>query len=258
MRLTFLGTGTSFGIPVVGCRCGVCTSGDPKNTRGRHGLLIEEGGRTLLVDTPPELRLQLLRAGVESLDAVYVTHPHADHVHGMDDLRIFSLRTGNSLPVWVSAEHEEEIRTRFDYIWNEAYRDEPGMAVPDLQLSTFDDREWIEPAGLRLLPIACPHGYYRSYGFRVADAALIVDAKEIPADAEDRLQDLDVLILGALWYGHPHPTHFNVEEAVAVAAQLGASRTYLTHLTHRLDHAELSRRLPDGVYPAYDGLVVEC
>jgi phosphoribosyl 1,2-cyclic phosphate phosphodiesterase len=258
VKLTFLGTGTSFGIPVVGCSCAVCSSTDPKNRRSRHGLLVEEAGRRLLVDTPPELRLQLLEAGVEDLDAVYVTHPHADHVHGMDDLRIFSLRSGNSLPVYVPTEHEEEIRARFAYIWRPDYRDQPGVAVPDLDLETFTDREQIEMAGFTLLPIACPHGYYRSYGFRVGDAALIVDAKEIPTGAEHLLNDLEVLILGALWFGHPHPTHFNVEEAVAVADRLGASRTYLTHLTHRLEHSELARRLPDGVYPAYDGLVVEC
>lgn len=258
MKLTFLGTGTSFGIPVIGCRCRVCTSTDGRNRRGRHGLLVEEDGRRLLVDTPPELRLQLLAAGAETVDAVYVTHPHADHIHGMDDLRIFSLRSGHQLPVYVPEEYESELRSRFAYIWNPEYRDQPGVAVPDLDLRTFTDRAWIEVGGFPLLPIACPHGYYRSYGFRVGDAALIVDAKEIPHDAVESLRRLEVLILGALWFGDPHPTHFNVEEAVRVARDLEASRTYLTHLTHRLEHAELERRLPDGVFPAYDGLVVEC
>ncbi|UCG74909.1 MAG: MBL fold metallo-hydrolase [Gemmatimonadota bacterium] len=258
MKLTFLGTGTSFGIPVVGCRCRVCTSSDTRNRRGRHGLLIETTEGRLLVDTPPELRLQLLQAGTERLDAVYVTHPHADHLHGMDDLRIFSLRSRRPLPVYVPAEYATEVRDRFAYIWDAESRDQPGMAVPDLDLRTFEDRTPVAVAGLGLLPIACPHGYYRSYGFRAGDAALVVDAKGIPEDARDRLQGLEVLILGALWRGDPHPAHLNVEEALDLAAQLGAKRTYLTHLTHRLDHADLERELPQGVFPAYDGLVVEC
>lgn len=258
MKLTFLGTGTSFGIPVVGCSCRVCSSNDARNRRGRHGLMLEEGGRRLLVDTPPELRLQLLAADASTLDAVYVTHPHADHVHGMDDLRIFSLRSGSPLPVHVPEEYQDELRARFSYIWDPWAHDQPGSAVPDLDLRTFVDRERIEIAGFSLLPIACPHGYYRSYGFRVGDAACIVDAKEIPDDAVSSLLGLEVLVLGALWWGDPHPGHLNVEEAIEVAEELGAARTYLTHLTHRLEHADLERRLPAGVFPAWDGLVVEC
>ncbi len=258
VKLTFLGTGTSFGIPVVGCDCAVCTSEDPRNRRGRHGILMQRDGRTLLIDAPPELRLQLLDADARDLDAVYVTHPHADHVHGMDDLRIFSLRSGRALPVYVPEEHESELRGRFSYIWDPAYRDQPGVAIPDLELITFTDRERLEVGGFSLLPIACPHGYYRSYGLRVDDVAVIVDAKEIPADAVDLLRGVDVLVLGALWYGNPHPTHFSVEEAIAVSREIGAARVYLTHLTHRLEHADLERRLPSGVRAAYDGLVVEC
>lgn len=220
--------------------------------------MVEQDGRRLLVDTPPELRLQLLAAEVDSLDAVYVTHPHADHVHGMDDLRIFSLRSGSPLPVHVAEEHEDELRSRFSYIWDPVAHAQPGVAVPDLDLRTFVDRQRIEVAGFSLLPIACPHGYYRSYGLRVGDVACIVDAKEIPDDAVSSLSGLEVLILAALWYGNPHPTHLNVEEAIEVAEQLGAARTYLTHLTHRLEHADLERRLPSGVFPACDGLVVEC
>jgi phosphoribosyl 1,2-cyclic phosphate phosphodiesterase len=220
--------------------------------------MVEQDGRRLLVDTPPELRLQLLAAGVDSLDAVYVTHPHADHLHGMDDLRIFSLRSGSPLPVHVAEEHEDELRSRFSYIWDPVAQAQPGVAAPDLDLQTFMDRQRIEVAGFSLLPIACPHGYYRSYGFRVGDVACIVDTKEIPDDAVSSLSGLEVLILGALWYGNPHPTHLNVEEAIDVAEQLGAARTYLTHLTHRLEHADLERRLPSDVFPACDGLVVEC
>ncbi|MFQ5890108.1 MAG: MBL fold metallo-hydrolase [Gemmatimonadota bacterium] len=257
MRLTFLGTGTSFGIPVVGCECAVCRSPDPRNRRTRHGLLVEDAGRTLLVDTPPELRLQLVQQGVRHLDGVYITHLHADHVHGLDDLRIFSLRSERALRVYVAAEYEEELRGRFPYIWGPDAQPEEGTTIPDLELVTFRDRKPLSVHGLSILPIAFPHGRYRSYGFRTGRLAVIVDAKRIPPEAVELLEDVEVLVINALWYGNPHPTHFNIEEAVEAAAGLRARRTYLTHLTHRLDHSDLERRLPASVRPAHDGLVVE-
>ena len=257
MKLTFLGTGTSFGIPVIGCECVVCTSSDPRNKRTRHALLIEEGDETLLVDTPPELRLQLVEQGVRQVDHVFLTHPHADHVHGIDDLRIFSLRSERPLPVYVAEEYAEEFRRRFAYIWGPEAGPAPGTSIPDLELRVFTDREILNLGGLEVQPIAFPHGYLRSYGLHVGDMAVIVDAKRVPEDAVERLSGLRVLVLNALWHGDPHPTHFNVEEALEVAERLCAERTYLTHLTHRLDHDSLQRELPDGVAPAYDGLSLE-
>ncbi len=257
MRLTFLGTGTSFGVPVPACDCAVCTSGNPRNRRTRHGLLLEEGGRRLLVDTPPELRLQLLAARVDHLDAVFITHPHADHVHGIDDLRAYTTRAGYRLPVFTAAEYEEEFRTRFAYFWGPDARTTPGSSIPGLDLVTFEDRERVEAAGFDLDVVAFPHGWFRSYGFRVGDLAIIVDAKEIPDRAVSLLQGVRVLVINALWYGNPHPTHFNVEEAVEASRSIGAGTTYLTHLTHRLDHDELESRLPATVKPAWDGLTIE-
>ncbi len=257
MKLTFLGTGTSFGIPVIGCKCLVCTSTDPRNSRTRHALLIEQGDETLLVDTPPELRLQLVGQDVRQVDHVLLTHPHADHVHGIDDLRIFSLRSERPLPVYVAEEYVEEFRSRFAYIWGAEAGPAPGTSIPDLELRPFHDRELLNIGGLKVQPIAFPHGYLRSYGLRVGDLALIVDAKRVPEDAVELLSGLRVLVLNALWHGDPHPTHFNVEEALEVAARLGAEMTYLTHLTHRLDHESLLSELPEGIAPAYDGLSVE-
>ena len=257
MRLTFLGTGTSFGVPVPGCNCAVCTSDDPRNSRTRHGLLLEEAGRRLLVDTPPELRLQLVAAGVDSLDGVFITHAHADHVHGIDDLRAFTERVGDRLPVFLAAEYEEELRKRFAYFWGPDTRTDPGTSVPGLDLVTFEDRDRIEVAGFDLDVVAFPHGWFRSYGFRVGDLAVIVDAKEVPDDAVPLLHGVRVLVINALWFGNPHPTHFNVEEAVETARRLEAGTTYLTHLTHRVDHADLESRLPAGVKPARDGLTIE-
>lgn len=257
MKLRFLGTGTSFGIPVVGCRCDVCTSDDPRNRRTRHGLLLEEDGRRLLVDTPPELRLQLVEAGVRRLDAVFLTHTHADHSHGIDDLRIFTLRSESLLPVHVAEEYVEELTDRFGYIFGEERRTSPGTSVPELELVPFRERETVEAAGFRLEPVAFPHGSFRSYGFRVGPLAVIVDAKEVPEGAVELLEGVEVLVINALWFGNPHPSHFNVEEAVETARSLGAERTYLTHLTHRLDHGELEERLPSSIRPAHDGLEVE-
>lgn len=257
MKLRFLGTGTSFGIPVVGCRCEVCRSDDPRDRRSRHGLLLEAQGRRLLVDTPPELRLQLVDAGVRQLDAVWITHPHADHTHGVDDLRIFTLRSGEALDVHVAEEYAGDLRSRFSYIWRRGREPSPGTTVPDLTLRTFTDRERVRAAGLELTAVGFPHGSWQSYGFRVGDLAVIVDAKSVPEDAVSLLSGVDVLVVNALWHGDPHPSHFNVEEAVEVARRLGARRTYLTHLTHRLRHAELADRLPEGVQPAHDGLEVE-
>jgi phosphoribosyl 1,2-cyclic phosphate phosphodiesterase len=257
MKLTFLGTGTSFGIPVPGCGCAVCGSDDPRNQRTRHGLLLEQEGRRLLVDTPPELRLQLVAAGADTLDGVFITHAHADHVHGIDDLRAFTTRMEERLPVFLASEYERELRTRFAYFWGPDARSSPGTSVPGLELVTFEDRDRIEVAGFDLDVVAFPHGWFRSYGFRVGDLAVIVDAKEVPDDAMPLLRGVRVLVINALWFGNPHPTHFNVEEAVAAAARLEAGTTYLTHLTHRLDHSDMEARLPPTVRPAWDGLTID-
>jgi len=257
VRLRFLGTGTSFGVPVVGCRCEVCRSDDPRDARTRHGLLIEREGRRLLVDTPPELRLQLLEAGVRHLDDVWMTHPHADHVHGIDDLRIFTLRSERPLRMHVAEEHVGELRRRFRYIFEKDTDVPPDSAVPDLELAPFRDRRPVEAAGMELTPVGLPHGTFRSFGFRAGGLAVLVDAKRVPEDARELLQGVDVLVINALWMGNPHPAHFNVEEAVEAARRLGARRTFLTHLTHRVRHRDLAERLPDGVRPAHDGLEVE-
>jgi len=257
VRLRFLGTGTSFGVPVVGCGCAVCTSADPRNRRSRHCLLLEDRGAALLVDTPPELRLQLLGAGVSRIDAAFLTHVHADHLHGIDDLRIFSLRGGAPLPMYVAEEFADVLRSRFDYIFDDEIEREPYTSAPEIDLRTFSAGEEVEIAGLRLTPLVFPHGWVNSYGFRCGDLAVIVDGKSIPDESGAALQGIDTLVINALWWGDPHPTHFNVEEAVAAAQSVGARRTFLTHLTHRLDYSDLKARLPEGVEPAYDGLEVE-
>lgn len=257
MRLRFLGTGTSLGVPVVGCSCEVCCSADPRNRRSRHCLALEGDGQALLVDTPPELRLQLLDAGITKVGAVFLSHMHADHLHGIDDLRIFSLRRRAPLPVYVAEEFAGQLRVRFDYIFGDDIKPEPGTSAPEVDLRTFAACDELDITGFKLTPLAFPHGRMNSYGFRCGSLGVIVDGKNIPDAAREVLQGIDTLVINALWWGDPHPTHFNVEEAIVAARSVGARRTFLTHLTHRLDYGQLKSRLPDGVEPAYDGLALE-
>ncbi len=257
MRLRFLGTGTSYGVPVIGCDCSVCTSTEPRNRRLRHSLALDHDGGLLLIDTPPELRLQLVREGIGHVDAVYLTHLHADHVHGIDDLRIFSARSGAALPLYVAAEYADELRRRFAYIFDDSIHPGPGTTAPEIELRTFEAGDEIEVAGFELEPLVFPHGRVRSYGFRVGPLGVIVDAKRIPDSAREALDGVRVVVVNALWHGRPHPAHFNVEEAITATRELGAERIYLTHLTHRLEYEELARDLPAGVEPAYDGLSVD-
>lgn len=259
MRLRFLGTGTSFGIPVVGCDCAVCSSADPRDRRSRSGALLtsDDGRRVLLVDTPPELRLQLLEAGVRHVDGVWITHCHADHIHGIDDLRVFSAHLGGTVPAYAPEDCARTLRQRFAYIFDPGYEPHPGTTRPEIQLGVIRPYEPVTIAGFDALPVPVAHGDINPLGFRIGDLGYVTDAKLIPARSMDALRGVRVLVLNALWWGHPHPTHLNVEEAVEVARALGAERTYLTHLTHRLRHADLLARLPAGVEPAYDGLEID-
>jgi phosphoribosyl 1,2-cyclic phosphate phosphodiesterase len=257
VRLRFLGTGTSFGVPVVGCDCATCTSPDARDRRTRHAALLEEAGRVVLIDTPPELRLQLVAAGVRRIDAVWYTHYHADHTHGVDDLRVFSVRRERPLEVFGSRDCVETLARKFDYVFDPMIRPIEGTTKPDARLRTFQAYHPLEVAGLDMLPLPVPHGHVDAYGFRVGALGYITDAKRLPDRTRAALEGVRILVLNALWYGKPHPTHFTVEEAVEVARDIGAEQTFLTHLSHRLLHRDLAERLPAGIAPAYDGLSVD-
>lgn len=256
MRLVFLGTGTSFGVPQVGCACRTCLSADPRDKRTRSAALIEWRGRRLLIDTPPELRLQLVAAGVDRLDAVLYTHGHADHVHGIDDLRAISVRQGAGLPAFGPAATLAELAAKFPYIFDPAVLAGPGTSKPELVAQPLAPGRETAITGVPVLPLELPHGDHSVFGYRVGPVAYLTDVKEIPAAARAALGGLEVLVLNAL-LSRPHPLHLSVPEAVAAAQAIGARRTYLTHLTHERPHAELAAALPAGVAPAYDGLVVE-
>jgi len=255
VRLVLLGTGTSFGVPQIGCRCRTCTSADPRDRRTRTAALVEAGGRRLLIDTPPELRLQLVAAGIDRVDAVLFTHAHADHVHGIDDLRAISAREPGGLLVYGPPDALAELARRFDYAFDHT-APRPGTTTPRLTAVPLAPDRPVDIAGIPVLPLALPHGEMTVYGYRIGPIAYVTDVKAVPEAARERLAGLEVLVLNAL-LPRPHPLHLSIPEAVAAARAIGARRTLLTHLTHDTPHAELAASLPAGVEPAYDGLVVD-
>ena len=257
MRLTFLGTGTSFGVPQIGCGCAVCHSTDPRDRRTRVGALVEtDAGRRILIDTPPELRLQLVAADVGTIDAVLFTHDHADHTHGIDDLRAFSAATGRAVPAYASAATAAALARKFPYIFDDAVKALPGTYKPEGHLDVLEPGVTRDIEDVSVTPFFVPHGHARVFGYRIGPLGYVTDAKRLPEDAVAVLRGVRVLVVNAL-LRTPHPTHLSVSEAVAAAALVGAERTYLTHLTHHTSHASLEAELPPKVRPAYDGLVVE-
>ncbi|MCU0647718.1 MAG: MBL fold metallo-hydrolase [Gemmatimonadaceae bacterium] len=256
MKLTFLGTGTSFGVPQIGCRCAVCTSPDPRDRRTRCGAVVEcDDGTRLLIDTPPELRLQLLAAGVDRVDAVLFTHEHADHTHGIDDVRALSVRRGAPLPMYGSAETLAGIGRRFPYVLDASMRPLPGTTKPEGLPQVIAAYVPFDVGSVEIVPVAVPHGRVDVLGYRIGALAYVTDAKSLPERTLAALRGVRVLVLNALLRS-PHPTHLSIAEAVDVARIVGADRTFLTHLTHDTLHVDLETELPRGIAPAFDGLVV--
>ena len=255
MKLTFLGTGTSFGVPQIGCECSVCRSTDPRDKRTRVGAVIEAAGTRLLIDTPPELRLQMIATGVHSVDAVLFTHDHADHTHGLDDIRAISVLRDSPLPLYGPAETLESLRQKFPYVFDRSIRPVPGTSKPEGSLRALDPGVTTRIGSLDVVPLAVPHGVMRVFGYRIGAVGYVTDAKSIPDEAIALLAGVQVLVLNALFH-QPHPTHLSFEEAVETSRRIGASRTFLTHITHHDAHADLEASLPAGVFPAFDGLQV--
>jgi len=257
VKLTFLGTGTSFGVPVIGCGCPVCRSEDPRDKRTRVGAVVEVAQTRLLIDTPPELRLQLIAAGIDDVDAVLFTHDHADHTQGLDDIRAISVRREGALPIYGPAETLQALARRFPYVFDETVRALPGTHKPEGTATALEPGVPARIGDATVTPIEVPHGRWRVFGYRIGALAYITDAKTIPDAALAAMRGADVLVINAL-FRTSHPTHLSLGEAVDVARLVGARRTWLTHLTHDNFHAALSAELPPHIQPAFDGLVVEC
>jgi phosphoribosyl 1,2-cyclic phosphate phosphodiesterase len=288
LEITILGSGTSTGVPVVGCSCPVCSSDDPRDRRSRASVWLRSGELSILFDTSTEFRLQALAAGIRCIDAVFLTHAHADHVHGLDDLR--PMTHHRPIPVYGSAATLSEIEERFSYIFRNS---QLGGGKPRLVLQRLEGPVTISPAGddrldmdrhghgdgrsgtdggrpgadrpgeerrgadrpgaLEVVPIPLFHGELPILGFRVGSFAYLTDCSEIPDSSYALLDGVELLVIDALRF-RPHPTHFNVEEALAAVRRIGADTAYFTHLCHEVSYREMEAALPDGVHPAYDGL----
>lgn len=252
MRLTFLGTGTSNGQPVIGCDCPVCRSDDPRDWRTRTSAVVHKDGKALLIDTSPELRLQSIAVGLKRIDAVLYTHAHADHVDGFDDLRRFNQINQAKLDVHCDAATAGMLTDRFSYAFEHPFPFFGGK--PDLNIHVFDG--CFEAAGIKVQPFQVGHGRWTVNGFRIDDLVYLTDAKEVPPAAIEAMRDAEVLVINAL-RDEPHPVHLSLGQALEVIAEVKPKRAFLVHLSHELPHAATSRRLPDHVRVAYDGLVVE-
>jgi len=243
---------------MVGCDCEVCRSADPRNHRYRCAVLISTNQGNILIDTPPELRLALLREGISAVDAVLYTHDHADHTHGIDDLRALSARLGGGamLPAYGSRDTMAELAAKFPYIFDASIVVPIGTSKPELAAHVLEAATTTAIADIPVLPLALPHGAQAVYGYRVGAVAYLTDVKSVPDDAVRALAGLEVLVLSAL-LSRPHPLHLSISEAVETAQRIGARRTYFTHLTHEFTHQALAAMLPAGIEPAYDGLVID-
>jgi len=249
VKLTFLGTGASFGVPMLGCKCRVCRSNNPRNKRTRTSALISVDGHNILIDASPDFRCQALINNVDSLDAVLFTHSHADHTFGIDDLRAFSLR--EPITCYGDESTVEAIRRRFDYIFSPT----PHLGSrPKLRLHSIKNN--FRVSGLEFVPLPIRHGLDCITAYMFEGIAYITDASEIPEVTLQRIKSVDVLVLNALRF-EPHAMHLGLWQAVDLAKTVGAERTYLVHLGHDLDYDEVSSMLPDGVQLAYDGLQIE-
>ena len=248
MKVTFLGTGTSHGVPMIGCDCPVCTSTDPRNSRTRTSALVEIDGAHLLIDASPELRLQALREDVRKVDAVLFTHAHADHIFGLDDVRRFNDVSGNSMPCYGSRDTLRTIRRSFEYCFVPS---QIGGGKPSLDLIEVDGP--FEVLGTEITPVPVFHGELGVLAYRIGDFAYVTDVSMIPDSSAETLRGLDTLVLGVL-RPDPHETHFSLDEGLAVVERLGPARAFFTHIAHRLDHEATNALLPEHVRLAYDGL----
>lgn len=258
LMITVLGSGTSSGVPTIGCSCEVCRSTDPRDTRLRPSILISTPGRighgqkNIVIDTTPDFRAQVLRAGIRRLDAIVYTHWHADHILGLDDVRPFNFHQGGRIPIYISRPTFAVLERVFAYVFDNRERK---THIPKLDVNFIDDAPF-DVLGLQFEPIPLLHGKDTIFGFRFGTVAYLTDHSEIPESSLDRLRGLDVLFLDALRH-RPHPTHSTVEASIETARRVQPRRTYFTHMSHDLGHAATEALLPPGIFLAYDGLEID-
>lgn len=249
-QITILGCGTSSGVPLLACECQTCLSSDPKNKRTRASVLIQTGSRVFLIDSSPDLKDHLLREKIYWIDAVLYSHPHADHLHGIDDLRSLNFLMAQPLPCYGNAWTLDVIKKRFDYIFKNT---QAGGGKPMLELFSIEKTKKIKEISVVPLPVI--HGKMPVLGYRINDVAYITDCSYIPEHTIKKLKNLDVLVLDCL-RTESHPTHLNIDGALSIALQIKARRTYFTHMGHEIEYHAFRKSLPRSMYPAYDGLKI--
>lgn len=249
-EIVILGSGTSMGVPTLGCNCAVCSSADVHNTRSRPSIAVQWPNGTVVIDTGQDFRRQALREGIRYIDAVFYTHAHADHILGMDDLRPLSFKHPNGLPIYADDATSAALHRTFEYTFS-ANAKYPTRAR--VSLRPLNGHESVEVAGLRFQRVPILHGGLTVGGYRFGSAAYLTDMNAIPDTSLPLLEDLDILIIDALRW-QPHPSHNNVEQALGWIARIRPGHAFLTHIAHELDHAETEARLPDNIRLAYDGL----
>lgn len=253
MKVYFTGTGTSQGIPVIGCTCPVCCSADPRDNRLRTAALIEWDGGIIAIDTGPDFRQQILRSGITHLDGVLMTHEHNDHMAGMDDIRPFYFRRGQDFPFYATSHVQHEIRKRFDYFFDA----DPYPGVPRIHFHEIKPYQHFWINGLEIMPVLIDHGRLDVMGYRIDNFCYITDAKRIPPETMAHLEGVNVLVLNALRHTE-HYSHLCLNEAIEIGDKLGVERLYLTHMSHEMGlHEEEQQKLPPGVNFAHDGLVIQ-
>ena len=252
MKVTFLGTGTSQGVPVIACNCDVCDSSDPKDCRLRSSVLVEIDEKVFVIDTGPDFRYQMLRENVQKVDAYLFTHEHKDHIAGLDDVRAFNFKHKTDARVYATELVQVAIKREFHY----AFTDNPYPGIPRIRLNTISNKPF-EVEGVKIIPILVWHLKMPVFGFRIQDFTYITDAKTIDDEEKEKIKGSKVLVLNALRKGS-HVSHLTLDEAIALALEIGAEKTYFTHISHLLGkHGDVQETLPDNVYLAYDKLCID-
>ena len=251
MKVILLGTGTSQGIPVIGCNCPVCLSKDPHNKRTRSSAIVSYHGRNIVIDTATEFRIQMLRENIKHVDAVLFTHAHADHIHGLDDIRQFNEIQRTSIPCFGNKETIDTIKHIYSYIFMAT---QIGGGKPDISLNNVSSN--LELFNKTIIPLPLKHGSLDIFGYRIGNFAYITDASHIPGDTVEKIRNLDVLVLNALRY-EPHDAHFSVDEALDIINQVKPKKAYLTHICHRLEQKHTEEALPKNIFMGFDGLIIE-